>query len=80
MWDLKLYNKSVIRIKHKRLDIEYTFTWHIKGNKYIVIRNKYINGIYAAGGWSEFPVLNLDRLQRLVFNIYNFHTYFIQAY
>ncbi|MBA7577817.1 hypothetical protein ES695_02470 [Candidatus Atribacteria bacterium 1244-E10-H5-B2] len=80
MWDLRLYNKKMIRIKHKKLDLEYTFTWCIKNNKYVVVRNKYINGKYAPGGWSEFRVLNLERLQRLVFNTFNYHTYFIQAF
>lgn len=80
MWDLKLYNKSIIRIKHKKMDVEYSFTWCKKNDRYLVVKEKYINGKYAPGGWSEFTILNLDRLQRLVFNLYNFHTYFIQAY
>ena len=70
MFNLKLYNKKMIRVKHKIYDIEYTYTWSIEKDKYIVIRNKYINGIYSPGGWSEFKITRLEKLQSLVSGLF----------
>lgn len=79
MENLKLFNKKMIKVKHKKLDLEYTFSWSIEKDKYIVIRNKYINGYYAPGGWKQFTFDNLHKLEQLVFNAFD-NTYLIKAY
>ncbi len=77
-----LHNKSIIRIKHKKKDMECSITWKYDNKKsiYKIIVNKYVNGYLSPGYSKEFYLNSLDILEDKLDNFFNIDNCVVKLY